>query len=151
MGIDKGAGIDGKNAATIKSKRKIILEFGTLIQNTSPEKYLNKRIKLSVYLKTKDVKGWTGYWLRVDQRGSNNSISFDNMSKRNIEGTRDFENYEIVLDVPCDASNLAYGCILAGTGQVWFDKIAFEIVEASVPLTGSENKKTQHKNLNFEE
>jgi hypothetical protein len=32
MGIDKGAGQDGKNAATIKSIEKMIKGFGTLMQ-----------------------------------------------------------------------------------------------------------------------
>src|SRR5215203_718625 len=58
MGLEKGAGQDGKNAATIKSLEQTIEGFGTLMQNCSPANYLGKRVRMSGYLKTKDaVKG----------------------------------------------------------------------------------------------
>ena len=46
MGIDSGAGQDGKNAATIKSIDKKINGFGTLMQNCLPDKYLFKAVVL---------------------------------------------------------------------------------------------------------
>lgn len=42
MSLEKGAGQDGKNAATIKSIDKKISGFGTLMQNCLPDKYLGK-------------------------------------------------------------------------------------------------------------
>lgn len=75
MGLDIGAGQDGKNAATIKSiTKKTKGGFGTLMQSCNADKYLGKRIKMTGYVKTLDVKGWAGLWLRVDQ---STIISFD--------------------------------------------------------------------------
>ena len=140
MGIDKGAGQDGKNTATIKSVEKKIAGFGTLMQNCLPDKYLGKRIRMSGLLKTKDVANWSGLWLRIDPKGSSETLGFDNMhdgkKDRSIKGTTDWTKYEIVLDVPLTASNIAYGALLAGTGQVWFDNLNFEIVDKTVPTTG---------------
>jgi len=140
MGIDKGAGQDGKNAATIKSTAKKIKGFGTLMQDCLPDKYLGKRVRMSGYMKSQNVDDWAGFWFRVDQAGSDQSLAFDNMQDRAIKGTTDWKKYEIVLDVPLKASNLAYGALLAGTGQIWFSNITFEIVDNSVATNDKPSK-----------
>lgn len=158
MGIDKGAGREGKNAATIKSNTKKIKGFGTLMQDCLPDNYLGKRVRMTGWVKTKDVSDWAGLWFRIDEKGSNQSIGFDNMKDgkkdRSIKGTTDWKQYEIVLDVPLKASNLAYGALLVGTGQIWFDDIKFEVVDNTVPTTGRDKEKymplTEPKNLDFE-
>ena len=141
MGIDKGAGQGGKNAATIKSTDKKIDGFGTLMQECLADKYLGKRVRMSGLLKTKDVSDWSGLWLRVDTKEGEKNTPFDNMhdgkKDRSIKGTTDWAKYEIVLDVPLSSSNLAFGALLVGTGQIWFDKLAFEVVDNTVPITGS--------------
>lgn len=136
MGIDKAAGQDGKNAATIKSIDKKIKGFGSLMQQCKPDKYFGKRIRMTGFAKSENIEKWAGLWLRVDQAGSDQYLSFDNMQDRPIKGTTNWTKYEIVLDVPAKASMLAYGALLDGTGQVWFDNITFEIVDNSVPTTG---------------
>jgi hypothetical protein len=155
MGIDKGAAQDGKNAATIKSIDKKIDGFGTLMQQCKPDKYLNKRVRMTGFVKTENVTTWAGLWLRVDQSGSQQPLSFDNMSNRPIKGTTDWTKYEIILDVPSNASLIAYGALLGGTGQIWFDSITIEVVGDTVPITGSVNSKKsmtldEPTNLDFE-
>lgn len=155
MGIEKGTGQNGKNAATIKSIDKKIDGFGTLMQQCLPNKYLGKRIKMTAFIKSENVTNWAGLWLRVDQAGSQQPLSFDNMSNRPIKGTSDWTKYEIVLDVPSNASLIAYGALLDGTGQIWFDNITFEIVADNIPSTGSINNKKsvtvdEPTNLDFE-
>lgn len=148
MGIDKFSGQDGNNAATIKSIDKKIDGFGTLMQNFKPDKYLGKKIRMSGFMKTKDVISWASFWLRVDQADSKNSLSFDNMNDRSIKGTTSWKKYEIVLAVPDKASNIAIGALLDGTGQIWFDEINFDVVDNSVPSTGQDT--AEPKNLNFD-
>ncbi|MEX0965958.1 MAG: hypothetical protein WD077_01875 [Bacteroidia bacterium] len=153
MGTDKGAGQDGKNAATIKSIDKSIKGFGTLMQNCLPGKYLGKRVRMSGLMKSKDVTEWAGFWFRVDQVNSQGALSFDNMQDRAIKGTTDWKKYEIVLDVPTKASNLAYGALLSGTGQIWFSNLKFEVVDNTVPTTdnGKNNMPlSEPTNLDFE-
>ncbi len=96
MGIDKGAGQDGKNVATIKSIEKKIDGFGTLMQNSSPQKYLGQRVRMTGFMKSKDVKERAGLWFRVDQANSKMSLAFDNMYDRAVTGTTDWKKYEIV-------------------------------------------------------
>jgi len=155
MGIDKGAGQSGKNAATIKSKDLKIDGFGTLMQQCRPDKYLGKRVRMTGYVKSENVTSWAGLWLRVDQSGSQQALSFDNMENRPIKGTTGWKKCEIVLNVPTNASLIAFGALLSGTGQIWFDNITFEIVDNSVQTTDNKNIKdpaTQSvpTNLDFE-
>jgi hypothetical protein len=138
MGIDKGAGQDGKNAATIKSIKKT-KGFGTLMQSCLADKYLGKRIKMTGYVKSLDVKGWAGLWLRIDAtKYYGKVLGFDNMADRPIKKTTDWKKYEIIMDVPSNAYNLAYGSLLVGQGQVWFSNINFEIVDDTVSLTNND-------------
>ncbi len=156
MGIDKGAGQGGKNAATIKSIDKKISGFGTLMQECKADKYLGKKIKMTGMVKSSNVTDWAGLWLRVDQAGSQIPLAFDNMQDRAIKGTTDWKKYEIVLDVPANASILAYGTLLAGTGQVWFNNITFEVVDASTKTTSAKDVSKESyvqpepTNLNFD-
>lgn len=143
MGIEKGAGFDGKNAATIKSIEENISGFGTLMQSFMADKYLGKRIRLSGFVKTKAISGKACFWLRVEKANSQQSLSFDNMHNRPIIGTTDWKQYEIVLDVPVNASKISYGALVKGTGQIWFDNLAFEIVANSVPTTGKKIEKLE--------
>lgn len=155
MGLEQIDGRQGKNVATIKSLDKKIDGFGTLMQQSKPDKFLGKRIKMTGYLKAENLSDWSGLWLRVDQAGSQQSLSFDNMQDRAIKGSKDWTKYEIVLDVPTNASMLAFGALLNGSGQIWFDNITFEIVDSSVKPTGSinagqSNIQIEPSNLDFE-
>jgi len=142
MGLVKGAGQKSKNAATIKSIDKTIEGFGTLMQQSNPDKYLGKRIRLTGMLKTKDVSSWAGLWLRIDTKTSIKAAVFDNMhdgkKDRSVKGTTDWTKYYIVLDVPSNASNIAFGALISGTGQIWFDNLNIEIVTPAIPTTGNE-------------
>ena len=161
--IAKGEGMDGSNAATIKCKGEAYDQFGSLVQESSPEKYLGKQVKMTAYVRSEDVKNWAGLWLRVDGAGKDEMLSFDNMQNRGITGTTEWKKYEIILPVPESASRLAYGALLDGTGQIWFDNFTFEVVdnsdnppapESSDGTNHSDKTKTVTKkpvNLDFED
>lgn len=156
MGIDKGQGQNGGNAATIKSVDKKISGFGTLMQQIKPNKYAGQRVRMTGFVKSENVKKSAALWLRVD-RGAK-PVSFDNMQHRPIKGTSEWKQYEIVLDVPKDATGISFGALLTGTGQIWFDSLSFEIVDDTVKPTGSINSKEssfntveEPVNLGFEE
>jgi hypothetical protein len=76
-----------------------------------------------------------GLWMRVDAP-KRRSVSFDNMQNRPITGTSDWRSYAVVLDVPAESESISFGVLLAGQGRVWIDNVRFEVVDASVPVTG---------------
>ena len=153
MGIDNSVHESGKSSAFIKSKNPATNEFGTLMQSISAENYLDKRLRLSGFIKSKDVNGWSGMWMRID--GDNGKqLGFDNMQTRPIKGTTDWKQYEIVLDVPANSKVINYGVLLGADGEVWFDNLKLEIVDKNVPVTSARQEMNLSKepvNLDFEE
>jgi hypothetical protein len=85
--------------------------------------------------------------MRVDAHKTSRPLSFDIMQDRSVKGTSDWNKYEIVLDVPEEAYKIAFGALLSGTGQIWFEKFSFEEVNKSVPVTGTLKSKP---NLDFD-
>jgi len=122
--------------------------FGTMMQSFEPGEYLGKRVRMTGYVRAKDVKKWAGLWLRVDGK-TREVLSFDNMQDRPIKGTSDWKRHDIVLDVPAEASNISFGILLDGTGTVWLTDMRFDVVDTSVPTTGTA-KRSRPTNLNFE-
>ncbi len=140
IGIEHDSKRDG-NVGYIKStKDKIKREFGTIMQYFVPDEYYGKRVRLTAYIKSADLADYASMWMRIDGE-KRKTLGFDNMNKRPIKGTTDWKKYEIVLDVPKESINLAYGVIISGTGKVWLDDFKFEIVDKSVPTTGYQKKK----------
>ncbi|MGE5412395.1 MAG: hypothetical protein ACM3MI_15655 [Clostridiales bacterium] len=158
MGMEKGTGNDGSNAAYIKSIKSDIKGFGVLFQAFSAEKYLGKRVRLSGYMKSKDVENSAGFWMRIeDKEDRSHPLGFDNMNNRPIKGNTDWRIYQVVLDVPENSSEIAFGGLLTGTGQIWFSNLKFEVVDKSVPTTdlsslmNEQGEPVGPTNLNFQD
>lgn len=134
VGTDKEVFYTGKSSMYIKGVTKKTDGFGTVMQNMNAETYLGKRLKMSGYLRSSNVTGWAGLWMRIDGKGDD-SFGFDNMQNRAIKGTSDWKKYEIILDVPKESQNIAFGVLTSGKGTVWTDDIKFEIVDNSVETT----------------
>ena len=149
IGIVEDAQRVGKVAYLKSINPKIKNKFGTIMQTFSAENYLDKKLKLSGYIKTQDVKSWVGMWMRVDGEKGGQSLSFDNMGDRKIKGNTEWTKYEIVLDVPKNSTTINYGVLLDETGMVWLDDLTFEVVEKSFQITGKTSLK-EPSNTSFE-
>ncbi|MCR8846547.1 AraC family transcriptional regulator [Paenibacillus sp. SC116] len=127
--------------------------FGTLMQMFKAKKYQDKRLRLTGFLKTKEVH-MAGLWMRVDGKNEE-PLAFDNMMNRPVMGTKDWAQYDVVLDIDSLAEAIAFGVLLSGEGQIWVDGIRIEEVDKSVPVTDSYINEDQTLpddpfNLNFE-
>jgi len=132
---DRSIAQSGKSSALIAAKSGTTSNgFGTLMQVIDAENYRGARWRMSGYLKTSEVTK-AQMWMRVD--GANTKIlSFDNMDSRPVRGTTSWTRYEIVLDVPADSIDIAFGFLLTqGGGKVWGDNFKFEKVDITVPVT----------------
>jgi AraC-like DNA-binding protein len=135
MGIDretfhKGRASGFLKSATAESKE----EFATMMQQFKAENYLGKRMKLSGFLKSKDVDGFCGLWMRVDN-ALHDVLQFDNMGNRPIVNDTEWNHYYIVLDVPENSAIISFGVLLSGRGKVWIDELDFEEVNIDTPTT----------------
>lgn len=135
-GLDKSVVRKGATALTIKSASANAPGFCTVMRSSLPGNFVGKRIRMTGFVKSKNVKKYAGLWMRVDGNGKERVLSFDNMSDRPIKGTTEWAQYTIILDVPEGATNISYGALLSGAGQIWFDDIRFVIVRNNVETTG---------------
>lgn len=128
-------------------------EFGTMMQQFKADNYRDQRLKFSGYLKTEEVDGMAAIWMRIDS-SSGDILGFDNMAGRSIEGTTQWNQYSIVLDVPFNSASISFGIILNGKGVVWADGLTFETVGEETPVTNMDlgaHLLEEPTNLLFEE
>ena len=138
----------GRASAYLKSKDPAIEGFGTLMQMFDAHQYLGKRVRFSASVKAEGVQKWAGLWMRVDKQ--RDSVAFDNMQGRPIKGTTGWQSYTVVLDVPQDATGIALGILLDGTGAVWLNNVSLEVVGTEVATTGKQMLPKSPANLGFE-
>jgi hypothetical protein len=149
VGVDADQMYQGHSTAFLKSKALNSGGFGTLMQSINAEQYLGRKVRLSGLVKSEEVQGWAGLWMRVDKEKS--PVAFDNMEDRAIKGTTGWHHYEVVLDVPKDATAISFGILLNGSGTVWLNGAKFDVAEASVASTGNKILHQSPVNLDFAE
>ena len=135
--VDSGNAYGGQPSAYLRSKKPQadIMDFGTLMQNFSAEQYVGKRVRFSAFVKSENVTGWSGLWVRVDGKPGQ-TLAFDNMQDRPVKGTSGWRNYDVVLDVKDGATGIYFGILLAGSGTVWMNGAKFDEVPNDTPITG---------------
>lgn len=142
IGTDRSGAHGGQACGYIRNSSPVSRGFGTLMQSFRADSLLGKRVRLSAYIKAEAVDDWAGLWMRIDgvEKGPGKSLGFDNMQNRPIVGTRPWQLYQIVLDVPQESVGVSFGVLLAGEGIVWIDDVRLEAVVKTTPTTGSRNR-----------
>jgi hypothetical protein len=130
-GVDQDLGVKG--AKFLRNTSGDATTWAGLTQVISAQNYLGQRIRFRAFVKTQDVNGWAGLWMRVDNRAGR-SVAFYNSLDKPIKGSTDWQERSVVLDVPQDAGIIAFGVINNGSGQVWIDRLGFEQVGQDVPV-----------------
>jgi hypothetical protein len=125
--------------------------FASMAQCIDAAAYRGKRVRFSAYARTKDVQKWSGLWLRVDD-AAKKAMAFDNMERRALSGTADWQRCEIVLDVPREAATICLGVLLVTEGAVWVSEMEFVPVPRTVPVTDmtKESAPRAPRNLGFD-
>jgi hypothetical protein len=149
-GVDALATYNGHPSAYLKAKTPNIEGFGTLMQDFRADHYVGKRVRFSAFVRTEHAQDWAGLWMRVDKESK--KLAFDNMHDRPIKGSTDWKRYDVVLEVPQDATGIFFGVLLSGSGTVWLNGAKFEIVGPNVLTTDGDavQKPDEPMNLDFE-
>jgi C-terminal processing protease CtpA/Prc len=74
-------------------------------------------IELRGFLKTQDVKGVAGLWIRED--GDAGMLALDNMAKQPVTGTTEWTAYVATVPLSPEATRLVWGALLQGEGTAW--------------------------------
>lgn len=153
-GIDRQICNTGTKSVFVRSAAEEIEngEYATVMQQFSAKSYTGKRVRFSGFVRTEDVLGWCGLWMRLDSVFSE-TLKLDNMQNRPITGTNGWNHYSCILDVPADAAVINIGVLLYGPGKIWFDNASFQEVGLNVPATDfdpTEDLPDGPENLDFE-
>jgi len=125
---------NGSASGSIKSNSPVGKgKSAFLMQTIKADNYQGKRVQISAYVKSENVEHAT-MWMRLDA-GEMVVLGLDTMDDRPIQGTTDWQRYNLILDVPEETQQIVFGIKLKGSGQIWIDDIEFENVSANVPTT----------------
>ena len=93
----------------------------TAVTRMLPIDFAGGRLELSGFLRTENVAGFAGLWMRQD--GDSGVVAFDNMQSRRLNGTTGWTEYTIALPLAPGAKRLFFGVLAAGGGRVWADDL----------------------------
>lgn len=133
-GIQRDDSPFGQSSVLIHAENRTGGSFGGIGQNISAAAFAGQRVQLTARIRTEDVNGWTGLWLRLDD-GDGRVLLLDNMSDRGVYGTRPWLQQHIVVDVPAETRRIAFGAILSGTGKAWLDDFQLVVAPEAAPVT----------------
>lgn len=131
--VDRAVTHSGKASARLSSLEPSADGAVHLSQRIDASEFAGGRVRLSGWVRTRGVTGWSALWLRVT--GERRLLAFDNMQHRGLRGDTEWTRLEIVLDAPKESARLTYGLSLQGAGSAWLDDLSLERVDASVPLS----------------
>ncbi len=99
---------------------------------------LGKRIRITGWMKTADVRNWAGVEMVIANLGGR-IFAFDGMFDRPLRGTTGWQQVEFVTDVPPEPCLIALSPTLCGTGEMWCDDFQIDVVPAGTRITDDRN------------
>lgn len=121
--------------------------FGGVGQAITTADYAGKTVRVTAYIRTENVAdGYAGLWFRIDK--GKDMLVLDNMNDRGVTGTTNWQEYHAVLRVDPNATRMLFGAILTGSGTMYVDEFALEIVPDDTPVTAGHGP-SKPKNLGF--
>ena len=112
------------------------LDDSSLVRYRVTEKSVlfGKRIRITGWMKTSDVRNWAGVTLLI--YGVDGHVyADDEMTDRPIHGTVDWQPIEIVTDVPAETCTIFVGPAIYGTGDLWVDDFQIDTASPDAPIT----------------
>jgi hypothetical protein len=86
-------------------------------------------------------------WIKAPTR-SHSIICRTDPLRAQVTGRR----YDIVLDVPTNATDISFGVLLSGSGEVWLNEAKVEVIGAVLPTNEKINAvSNEPTNLDFRE
>ncbi|HEX9773608.1 MAG TPA: hypothetical protein VGA44_09090, partial [Steroidobacteraceae bacterium] len=131
-GLDRTNSVAGV-AAYIRSKRARAQGSAALFQVIDAEPHRGKRLRVSAMLKSATVEDSAGVF--VDVADGEGVLLFDTISQLTLRGTNGWARHAVVFDVPDNEAEITIGFALKGSGAVWADDFAFDVVDSGVPVT----------------
>lgn len=127
--LDQSEKHSGNASFKISNADSTVRGYQTFSQVVPIEVESLKKISVTVYIKTKAVKGEVATWCQLWDK-NDKQIGFQNlaMQRARVPATSEWTKYTLNLVVDKAIKKLFFGAYLAGTGSVWFDDFKLEDV-----------------------
>jgi hypothetical protein len=138
VGLDDKGVHGGKASAYVKADYNLVGESDSvgLEQWFDTSQFQGQRIRVSAYIRSNNVSRNVNFRV-VAQSSGLRSGNTAQLPRGEIFGRRDWQKYDLVVDVPKDSLYISVLLSLEGQGEAWFDDLDVEIVDRTVPLSGS--------------
>ena len=125
----------GTTAAYLSNAFQLGIGTVTIVQAIRADDYRGKRVRLSGWIKPRNVGNavFSGLWMRVDGPGT--TLTFDNMAGRPVSGYGDWRQVSVVLDVPQSAIGISFGALFQASNTLLVDDLRFDVVGSDVVST----------------
>ncbi len=137
--IDPSTTHNGKASLAITAKEAEPVGIVNLVhQGFLADGYKGKRLRMTVYVKSEDVKraNWTLQVLgQREMNGRKVPYPIAATATPQLIGTHDWTKQELVLDVAPDSCSIRCNFMLLGPGKAWLSEIQFAEVDTDVALT----------------
>ncbi len=127
---DDSVKVDGSNSIRIQKKAAEPDGKFTSVTFSLPANFSAKKITLKGFIKTENVNGYAGLWLRAD--AGTNAADFGNLGESAPKANTDWKNYSVTIKMDKDVTKIVFGGLLSGSGKAWFDK--FELYADDKPI-----------------
>lgn len=118
--IDSSIVHGGHGALRIERTTSAATPFSAINKHAEID-FSGTTVELRGYLRTEDVHGAAGIWLREDDDGG--SVQFVNSLNPGMQGTTEWTEVSIQLPLDPRAKKLVWGVLMRGDGKAWADDL----------------------------
>jgi len=119
--------VEKEEVLHLRSNQESVEGFGTIMRNSSSQPFKGRKVVFSAQVKTEDLQGWVGLWMRVADSRTGEIYAYENMVREAIRDTQGWKKYSIVLDVDPNSDIVSYGILLNNAGKIWMKKAKLEV------------------------
>lgn len=113
----------------------------SVISRSIPWEFSGKTIEMRGFVRTEDVTGYAGLWMRQDS--GSEMLALENMERQQLKRTHDWAEYKITLPIHAETRSLIFGFLMSGTGKAWADDLQilidgrplWDVPKTPAPLT----------------
>ena len=116
---------EGRCAAKLIRDARAAGASTTIFQQVPAYEARGQTVRLSGWIRTVDLRGMAGLWVRVERDGRELASSHNLISARS--GSTEWQSLELDVYVDAAAERIVLGLMLAGRGVAFFDDLSLVV------------------------
>jgi C-terminal processing protease CtpA/Prc len=111
----------GAQAIRLEGRRSSTAESLTSISRSIPMDFSGTSLELRGFLRTEDISGFAGLWIREDDDIP--AFAVENMRAQKLPGATAWAQYSVSVPIRPEAHKVAIGVLVFGGGRIWADDL----------------------------